>query len=770
MASYTPSSSLLTNGFRLSLSAPAFRLHRREIPDPKSLKGVREANPDWFIWWRGGIAYSIPVSTKPSTQFGESFDASCADYLPLLAARIQDLLPEKFPEYRLLQRRPFSFVGRKGELVAAVSARLKNPPPLLKHFKIHPMFRLEAKVLEPRTDDAFLGLFVGIRTRSEISAPLMDLVSEGIDLVNLYVVRRTTLPGQRHLIGRIQRVDGGKVYLAESFDDSREISCDSVFLEGSKASFARCLRTLLGDYYGSFEETRWSEEANLLNASAVQQLMDRFAGFFSKSPMFAVAPGLQCTIQEQIGIANTLEYKSVVLSPPVQYCFDASRSKQSPYAWAGLMNHGPFSRDTFAKRSPEILVVFPDTMQGHVERFLRSLRDGVVTSGRQSQFPGGFAKLFGLANPSFQLCKVPVLTDSQSAPGNLYRRTIEKDLRNRSHTPDAALVILSDEHAALPDPDCPYIQSKAILMLAGVPTQQMRFSRISKPPYEVQYILQNVCTALYAKLNGTPWTVSQDKTISDELVIGLGMCELADSRFAKKERFVGITTVFRGDGNYLLSHISQESSYENYPVVLQQSTVAILEEIRQRNGWSRGDTIRIIFHSYKPLKKVEVASVVKNAVEAIGSDFQIEFAFLTVTQDHPFLVIDPGQHGHSSQRNPGAVKGKLVPERGTITQIGRYTRLLSTNGPILMKRANAPLPAPLLIHLHENSTFCDLTYLSEQVLKFTSLSWRSTLPAKKPVSIYYSELIAEMLARLQRVAGWSPAVVNLKLRASRWFL
>jgi len=103
-------------------------------------------------------------------------------------------------------------------------------------------------------------------------------------------------------------------------------------------------------------------------------------------------------------------------------------------------------------------------------------------------------------------------------------------------------------------------------------------------------------------------------------------------------------------------------------------------------------------------------------------------------------------------------------------QIGRYTRLLCTNGPTLIKHGNAPLPSPLLIHIHKGSTFTDLAYLSEQVLKFTGLSWRSTLPAKKPVSILYSELIAGLLGRLRGVKDWSPAVLNLKLRASRWFL
>ena len=80
-----------------------------------------------------------------------------------------------------------------------------------------------------------------------------------------------------------------------------------------------------------------------------------------------------------------------------------------------------------------------------------------------------------------------------------------------------------------------------------------------------------------------------------------------------------------------------------------------------------------------------------------------------------------------------------------------------------MKRAGLPLPRPLHVHLHRHSTYTDLHYLAEQVLKFTALSWRSTLPAADPVTIYYSELIAGHLARLRTVPGWSCGAARLRV-------
>lgn len=115
-------------------------------------------------------------------------------------------------------------------------------------------------------------------------------------------------------------------------------------------------------------------------------------------------------------------------------------------------------------------------------------------------------------------------------------------------------------------------------------------------------------------------------------------------------------------------------------------------------------------------------------------------------------------------------KGVFAPPRGAISRVGRLTRLLAVNSPALIKRANTPLPTPLLVSLHSDSTLKDVDYLAEQVLKFTSLSWRSTLPAATPVTIFYSERIAELLGRLKGVPNWSSANLNIKLKWSRWFL
>ena len=762
-------SAIELNGFRLHFSSPTFMAYRRAMTDNTSLRSLRdELGMNWFLYWDDGVVYGLPRSETPNPPFGEPVQLNCNDYLKLHAARIADVLPYRFPEYRAFRNRPFTFLGRKEELVDQISVELKNRPTLLSCFKIRPKFELDARLVETRDGDGFIGLFMQVGMRWEILASLSQLIAARIDPSGLYVVRRDPAPDQRRAVGRVERVDGNVVCLSEAFDDLTEIGVEEVWLEGSKAAFSRCLKALLGAQYQRFEDERALKESQYFTAPALETLLSKMGQFLEKKSPLLISPGPACEVGSRIAVTNSADYQSVVTAPPVEYCFDAARTKRSSLPWNGLERYGPFSRQTFPKRSPCILVLCPDTVQGKVESFIKDFRDGIHLPGQQSRFSAGFGKTFGLVNPRFVIQRVPWLSSDKGNPGAAYRRAAADFLKNESSPPDAAIVIVLDEHARLPDAQNPYLHTKALLLMAGVPVQQARIETIRRTRYQLQWTLQNIAIALYAKMGGTPWTVDHDLTISDELIIGMGTVELSGSRVEKRQRFIGITTVFRGDGNYLLANTSSECSYDQYPAVLRSETTSVLREIKMRNGWQPGDTVRIVFHSYRPLRKVEIADLVADCVREVGDGQNVEFAFLTISEDHPFASIDKEQKG--IQGKGGVVKGLYVPERGTIVQLGRYTRLLSTNGPSLLKKIQAPLPLPLLVHLHKESTYRDLDYLTEQILKFTSLSWRSTHPSRRPVSVYYSELIAEQLARLRQVPDWSPAMLNVKLRASRWFL
>jgi len=570
------------------------------------------------------------------------------------------------------------------------------------------------------------------------------------------------------LVGKLERLEGKMARLADSFDDKQTtIASSEVKLEGSRASFARCLRHLLGPRYTRFEELRSIQEARFLAGTAQEELLGKMHQVLIKASPLKLSPDLTANVAGRLSASNDTEHNSVVVARPVMHCFDSARSKKHEYPWSGMLKYGPFSRDSFSNKSPRIVVFCPDTLLSKAEHFISLLRDGVQEI-QHSQYPSGFSQTYGLTNVKFEFITIPWLDSRDRAPEQLFHATIKQYLEQIAERdepkPTAAFVVMPDEHADAPPAKNPYYASKSLLLMAGIPVQQIRRSTMLKDTPSLQYTLKNISIALYAKMNGTPWTVDHDLTVNDEIVIGMGMAELSSSRFERRQRFMGVTTVFQRDGSYLLSNISEECAYDEYPTVLKNSTLSVLERVKRENGWRPRDVVRIVFHAAKPLRKVEMADIMADCVEKVGQEQRTEFAFVTVTEDHPFVLSDLSKAAAARE------KGKYVPARGTIVQIGRYTRLLSTLGPSLIKRPKGPLPRPLLVNIHPKSTFKSLDYLAEQVLKFTSLSWRSSDPAHKPVTIYYPELIAENLAKLRSVPNWSAAMLNMNLRSSRWFL
>ncbi|GAA0393837.1 hypothetical protein Acor_81920 [Acrocarpospora corrugata] len=749
------------NGFRIQVSQASFDAFVQDWPDTSDLGELRErAGESWALWAQGSQLFGMPTMSGAVTDGWKSISLEVARNLGFVAFLVNHALPRSIRHYAAFKDRPFTFLGGKREFVGEIRDQIPNPPPLLSGFSIRPRYALEARVVAP-AEEAFLGLFVTLTTRTEITAALPDLAAAGVRLEGFDALLRNRVRGQRSLVGTIDRLTGSGVTFRESFDGVTQMNADELVLEPSREAFAACLRVILGNRYEKFEQERQRLEGELLGGPGVNEMLDQMQKFLSAQPI-QLGEGLECQIGERLSIIKTRQYRSVWRAAPVAYCFDPARAKQHQIAWQGLTTYGPFSRESFANRSPTIVVIAPDTIKGTAETFVRALKDGVEVG---NAYPGGFASTFRLANPRFVWQQVDC---SRLLPHEAYRKSIEQALSSETR-PDAAIVILPDEYADLPADENPYLHAKAMLLMAAVPSQEIKASTITRHA-GLGHRLQNISTSLYAKLNGIPWTVDQRLSIADEIIIGLGVAEHARSRYHDRQRYVGVTTVFRGDGNYLLGNLSRACSFIEYPEVLKESVLHALSEIKERNGWRPGDIVRIVCHTANPMRTKKLDHLIAECVQKVGRDQTVEFAFLTIGSDHPFTMLDPHQPGRSS-RGGGPARGVMAPDRGTIVQLTKDQRLLSVTGPTLIKRPGSPLPHPMHVKLHRSSTFRDLDYLTEQVLKFTSLSWRSTLPAGKPVTIYYSELIADLLVRLKAVPDWSPALINTsRLKHSAWFL
>jgi argonaute-like protein implicated in RNA metabolism and viral defense len=283
----------------------------------------------------------------------------------------------------------------------------------------------------------------------------------------------------------------------------------------------------------------------------------------------------------------------------------------------------------------------------------------------------------------------------------------------------------------------------------------------------VSYSLNNIALALYAKLNGIPWVLSVQQRLVHEIIVGIGSARVGGDRLSEHERLIGITTVFSGDGNYLLGNATGEVVGEGYQQALLGSLQTSISELRRRFGWQKGDKLRIIFHqSFKRYKDRE-AEAVKALVKEL-SDFEIEYAFVQVGDDHDWKLFEPreiGVRGYGDSK-----KGACVPARGQIVPLGPYAALVTLTGPHQLKTDTQGGPRPILVAIHRESTFRSLDYIAKQVFDLTFMSWRTFMPTTRPVSIAYPDMVVQLLGNLKQVTNWNPDVLITKLRESRWFL
>jgi hypothetical protein len=238
----------------------------------------------------------------------------------------------------------------------------------------------------------------------------------------------------------------------------------------------------------------------------------------------------------------------------------------------------------------------------------------------------------------------------------------------------------------------------------GIPVQAVEIETIDLPPANQRFILNNLALACYAKLGGTPWVLASPKGqgISHELIIGMGSATLSDTNFGNKERYVGIVSLFNYDGVYLLSHVTNEAAYEEYAQALYDSLLSSVERVSIQKGWQPGQRVRLIFHTFKPLKNFEIDTIKRLVTENL-TQYTVEFAFLVLGDEHPWTVYDPNAAGRIS--NQGEIIGKFAPARGITVVLNTQSTTLSdgtSRAQDVVPRLSVPSPSSSAwrIHIH----------------------------------------------------------------------
>lgn len=594
---------------------------------------------------------------------------------------------------------------------------------------------------------------------------------ESFNLIDKYVVqynKRHLLKGKRTLIGKIVEINGN-VAKVQKNDEFNEYDLDKIYLENSYKNRELLVPLLLGKvnsqrifkYIKDNSANRKGAEGQLSEIEYLESV------FGQKKIKFFNNLDFKFWIDLQIS-SNSNIWKEITLNKPV-FIFNQHGTQKDTWHDRGLRTYGPYSRNnlTLNDNTPKIVVIGRKKSQGDVTKFIGKFRDGlpqIQTSGRSpyQPFGQGFVTKYHLGGIDLSYYWVENISIGEF--DKVVRKAIEEN-----NSIDLAIIESCEMYKTLDDSENPYFFTKAKFLTHGIPSQDVLYENMVLPDKNLAYVLNNISLASYAKIGGKPWITPKESNTDHELVIGIGNKVFKKGRFEFDRRIVGITTFFSSNGDFIMTNTSKDVPYEDYLSELKQSLLLNIERIKTKENWIENDTVRLIFHVFKPFSNEEI-DIIEEITSTLEEKYNILFAYLTFSEKHPILLFDPSQKGANDFKNYGKRKGIGVAPRMTTIRLSNHQALIQLVGPNEVKTYLNGMPRPILIKLHKRSSFDSLDYLVRQVYEFSCISWRSFFPSSMPVTIEYSNQVASQLGNLRKSGHWNQDILDHSLKFKAWFL
>lgn len=737
-----------------------------------SLKQLRQKHVGTHVFKRGrqgdnDIIHVVALDGSACSFAPKTEQLPAIQNLGLVRALLEEYFVRSFHGKReILGYQPLEILTKESEYdFLGQAAKGHVVPPWLCVRLSH---RIEVRSFSFERQKPFVGLVLNQRSYRRIGLSCADWLKQGLDLAGLYVVEKVARSDPRFspnlkLVGRVARTEGDTLHLGDYREERDSIGAADVQLEADFTGFFRCLSSLFGSAAASIDDRLFDLQTSARGGSPTLGEIARVSERLSQKKL-ELLPGLTVNAVPHLN-ERRANFPVVKTCPPALLVFDPTFAKPATPNKLEILTSGPYSQRGFSPTKPKICVVCQRGRKGEVEQFLRKFFEGVADSTRKCYFLNGFIKTYRLSGYEARF----FLAENTTAAA--YRKAVQEALQTVESDDqrwNLALVQVDESSHELHGENNPYLVAKASFLAQQIPVQVFESETMAQSGVGLDFVLSNMALASYAKLGGTPWHLQVDRAMAHELVIGLGSASISDSRLGSRQRVVGITTLFTGEGRYMLGNLSKVVPFEEYRAAVTEMLQSAMGRAQQEMNWQKGDEVRLIFHSFKPLKDDE-AEAVKVIAKSLARDFQVDFAFLHVAQDQPLVLIDSEENGAKAFGGRG-LKGAFTPKRGTYVALTKHETLLTLVGPAEVKKPTDGLPSPLILRLHRSSTFHDMEYLTKQVFNFSCHSWRSFNAAGMPVTILYSQLIARLLGRLGALPHFSTDSIIGRLNRLRWFL
>lgn len=242
------------------------------------------------------------------------------------------------------------------------------------------------------------------------------------------------------------------------------------------------------------------------------------------------------------------------------------------------------------------------------------------------------------------------------------------------------------------------------------------------------YNAVNMSIAINAKLNGTPWRL--DAKTHDELVVGVG----AFHNRVTDVKYIASAFSFDNTGKFnRFDHF-----YENQTKQLAGLIKFTVKKYTSVNP----DLQRLVIHFYKNMKRKELEPI-ERALKDLDLDIPVFVVSINKTESVDYIAFDKDS-------------SLLMPYSGTWINLDDSRYLLFNNTRYRNKQFKTsdgfPFPLKMKIDCTNKALLKDqqiIEGLIGQVYQFSRMYWKSFKQQNLPVTLKYSQMIAEMLPHFE---------------------
>lgn len=757
------------NFFPINIDFDEFQISRTKYSD-ETLKELRNKYNKSHSFFRDGDYIYISNNSDENIELGETVTLKINSSEKVSSGLIKHIFfrtfKDRFSDIKPTSFYPFKFFSRVNTDDLVFPYLPDNMKNILSYKK---QIDIQLRMFDVNQQQQY-GFIINTSYHWILSKKCIDLHREGLDLIGLEVLKIEEMPESKDVLAANEEFIGE---IIELHDNNALVLTNEgdILIPLNELTLRKTTYNIKSYLTHSLDETQSEaiirkvklEEQKRLNNKNERTEISKIAQLISlyqdkTTVTYKNSDGFLYTVSS---IPFNSESSFTLKNPP--FIFDHAATKvENRNADIGLNNFGPWDSITFDCKSPHIIGICAKRNRGSFTEFLAKLINGDPNS---QWFKKGLQKKYDLNNVTYEV--FDILNCDYAGYDNIISQLTTK--------PDLVMMEIPESFKKMKIEENPYYRLKAKLLTLEIPFQ---FIVESKVRYPNDALLNTIGLQIYAKLGGTPWVLPSTRSIDRELIIGIGNSIIRNNSYkgSEKNRVVGITTFFSSDGQYLLSNKAKDVPYSEYFNELLRTLKNAFDHLKEIQGWRNNDTIRLIFHIFKPIKNIEF-DVICKLMESFP-EFKIQFAFVTISKKHPYKLYEPSQSGTMRGNNS---LGEFTPLRGSNIILDSTSCLIQMLGAneIYTDRHGASAPVLIRIRIPQGNfdtsslsemLFADIQYITQQIYSFTYLSWRGFRPRELPATMVYSDLIANLLGRLRKISGWQPDVLNFKLKQKKWFL